>query len=193
MDTVRETSRSVVDCPIPAFGNVPKHSGWIKYISDPKAPGLHGGRLRRLNIEFSRQIKPLDMSPPIIKIIDHELHHEVLSPFFLIVALKDETAGTGAEDHHVPIKEFFEAERLIEVLREGKVSCGHEWAGKFGSARNLLYLFPRGCGLRIIGLASACWLPDASALRGCRRRVRRRGQWRQGHCGRREVRRRSKS
>jgi hypothetical protein len=192
MDTVGEASRSVVDRPIPPFGNVPKHSGGIKYISDPKAPRLHGGRLRGLNIEFSRQIKPLDMSPPIVKIIDHELHHEVTSPFFLIVALKNETAGTGAKDRHVPIKELFEAKRLVEVLGEAKSLAGRN--GRASSVPlGIASSRPCGCGQRIRGFASACRLRDASTLQGCRRRIRRRWQLTRGHSRKREALRRSMS
>jgi len=129
----------VVSCAIAPFADVPKHSGWIKDISYPKAPWLHGGSSRRLNIELSRQIKILNMCPPSVEIIDHELHHKVLSPVLLIITLKYKTAGTGSEDRDVSVEKLFEAQRLIEALGEIKVSCGEEWAGKFCPARNLLH------------------------------------------------------
>ncbi len=131
----------VLYCAIAALANVPKHSGWIEDISDPKAPWLHRRRARRLNIEFSGQIKPVNVSPPSVKIIDHELHHKVFSPVLLIMALKYETAGTSPEDRYVSVEKFFEAYRLLEVLAEIEVFCGHEWAGEFCSARNLLHRF----------------------------------------------------
>jgi hypothetical protein len=59
--------------------------------------------------------------PPGIKIIDHELHHEVPSPVLLIPALQYETAGTGPEDRYISVKEFLEAQRLIKGLREIEV------------------------------------------------------------------------
>jgi hypothetical protein len=131
----------VVYCASAPFAYVPKHSGWIPDISDPKAPRLHGWRARRLNIESPGQIKPINVCPPSVKIIDHELHHKIFSPVLLIVALKYETAGTGSEDRYISDKKFFEAQRFIEVLREIKVFCRHEWPGEFCSARNLLHLF----------------------------------------------------
>ena len=132
---------SVLYCAPAPFADVPKHSGWIHDIRDPKAPWLHGRRARRLNLEFSGQIKPFNVRPPGVKIIDHELHHKVFSPVLLIVALKYETTGTGPEDRHISVKKFFETQRLIEVLGEIKVFRGHEWPGEFCSARNLLHLF----------------------------------------------------
>ena len=135
------SSALVLYCAIAPFANVPKNSGWIHDVSDPKAPWLHGRRARRLNMEFSGQVKPIDVRPPGVKIINHELHHKVFSPVLLIMALKYEAAGTGPEDRHISVKKFFEAQRFIEVLGEIKVLCRHEWAGEFCSTRNWLHLF----------------------------------------------------
>ena len=131
----------VLYCAVAPFADVPKHAGWIHDISDPKSPWLYGRRAWRRNIEFSREIEPINMRPPSVKIINHELHHKVFSPVLLIMALKYETAGTSPEDRHISIEKFFEAQRLVEVLREIKVFCRHEWAGEFCSARNLLHFF----------------------------------------------------
>jgi hypothetical protein len=128
-------------CAIAPFRYVPKHSGWIHDVSDPKAPWLHGWRARRLNVEFPGQIKRINMRPPSVEIIDHELHHEVFSPLLLILALKYETTRTGPEDRDISVKKFFEAQRLIEVPGKIEISCRHEWAGEFCPARNLIHLF----------------------------------------------------
>src|SRR6202050_4568296 len=131
----------VLDCAIAALADVPKHSRWIPNISYPQTPRLHGRWARSRNLEFSRQIEPLEVRPPCVKIIDHELHHKVFRPFLLISALKYEAAGTGVEDRHLAVENFFETQRLIEFLREIKVFRRHEWTGEFGSARNLLHRF----------------------------------------------------
>jgi hypothetical protein len=111
-------------------------------IGDPQPPWLHGGRARRRDLEFSRQIKPINMRPPNVEIIDHELHHKVLSPVLLVIGLKYETAGACPEDRHISVQKFFEAQRLIEILGESKVFCRYERAGEFCSARHFLHLFP---------------------------------------------------
>jgi hypothetical protein len=65
------TEALVVCYPRPPFSYVPKDSGWIYDINDPKAPWLHGRRGRRPDIEFSGLIKSLNVHPPGVKIIDH--------------------------------------------------------------------------------------------------------------------------
>src|ERR1700735_1684662 len=88
---------------IATLADMPKHARGVEDKSDPQAPRLHGRRARRLNIELAGQIERLDMRPPRVEIIDHELHHEVVGPFLLIIALEDETAGTEPEDRHFAI------------------------------------------------------------------------------------------
>ena len=77
-------------------------------------------------LNFPGQIEPFDVRPPGVEIIDHELHHEVFSPFLLVVVLKDESAGTGLEDRHVSVEKFLEAQasrrsfwRRRSLLRAG--------------------------------------------------------------------------
>src|SRR5580693_7645559 len=133
---------SVLCGPLPSLANMPQHSGRIHDISNPKPPWLHGWRARRLHFEFSRQVKSLNVRPPGVEIIHHELHHEVLSQFFLIIALKDETAGAGPENCYISIQKFFETQRLIETLRKRKVPCRYKWPRQFVSARNLQHPSP---------------------------------------------------
>src|SRR5580692_7640355 len=133
---------SVLCGPLPSLANMPQHSGRIHDISNPKPPWLHGWRARRLYFEFSRQVKSLNVRPPGVEIIHHELHHEVLSQFLLIIALKDETAGAGPENCYISIQKFFETQRLIETLRKRKVPCRYKWPRQFVSARNLQHPSP---------------------------------------------------
>ena len=107
-----------------SLADVPKHSRWIHNISDPKAPWLHRRRSRRRDIELSRQVKRIDMPPPSVKIIDHELHHKVFCPVLLIIGLKYETAGACPEDRHISVQKFFEPQSLIEVLGRRKSLAG---------------------------------------------------------------------
>src|SRR5438105_4542592 len=78
---------SVLYCAGAPFADVPKHSRRIEDKSDPQPPWLHGRRARRLNRESSGQIKPFNVRPPGVEIIDHQLHHKILGPVFLIMAL----------------------------------------------------------------------------------------------------------
>ena len=95
-----------------SFADVPKHSRWIHNISDPKAPWLHRRRARGRDFELSGEVKRFDVPPPIIKVIDHELHHKVFSPVLLIIGLKYETAGACPEDRHISVQKFFEPSLL---------------------------------------------------------------------------------
>jgi hypothetical protein len=138
--TSRCQSASVLLCLLASLGNVPKHSGWIPDVGDPKAPRLHSRRARRLDFEFSRQIKPTNVRPPSVQIIDHELHHEISRPLLLIIVLKDEAAGTYPEDRHIFVQKFFKAQRLVKALRKRIVFRRYEWASDFCSARNSVHL-----------------------------------------------------
>ncbi len=57
------------------------------------------------------------MLPPGVKIVDHELHHEVFSPLLLIMALQYEAAGARLENRNIFVEKGFEAQRAIELLR----------------------------------------------------------------------------
>src|SRR5207248_3813116 len=81
---------------------MPKHSGRIDDVSHAKTPWLYGWRTRRRDMELSRQIKLHNMRPPNVKVIDHQLHHKVLSPLFLIVALKFVENTLGWWPEHLP-------------------------------------------------------------------------------------------
>ena len=132
----------VLYCAIAPLAYVPEHSGWIPYIGDSEAPWLHGWCVRGLDIEFSGQIERFNVRPPGVEVVDHELHHEIFSPVFLISALKYEAAGAGFEDRDIAVEEFFEAQGLVEFFGEIEIFCGHEWAGEFCPAWNLLHFFP---------------------------------------------------
>jgi hypothetical protein len=46
--------------------------------------------------------------PPRVEVVHHELHHEVLGPFLLIVTLQNEATGSGIEDRDVAVENLLE-------------------------------------------------------------------------------------
>ncbi len=90
----------------------------------------------------------MDVGPPRIEIIDHELHHEVFGPVFLIIqlldnpvllikALQDEAAGADAENGDPRVTEqFFEAEGFVEFFAEVEILGWEQGTRRFRAARN---------------------------------------------------------
>src|SRR5713226_8148164 len=90
--------RLILHGALPALRHVPQDAAGIVDVGDAKAPGLHRRRLRVLHAEPGRKIERVEMRPPCVQVVDHELHHAVLGPLLLITALEDEAAGAGVED-----------------------------------------------------------------------------------------------
>src|SRR5688572_2423426 len=80
------------------------------------------------------------MLPPCVEIVDHELHHEISRPVFLIVALQDETARTCVEYGNLAIKDLVESERFIEALRLLEILCRNERTGELRSSGDFAHL-----------------------------------------------------
>ncbi len=94
---------------------MPQHSAGIYEVGDSKPPGLNCRPLRRLNSESPWKILAADMCPPSIEIIDHQLHHAVFGPTFVIAPLQNEPARACAENGHLAIEDLVEADRFIET------------------------------------------------------------------------------
>src|SRR3546814_11741796 len=78
-----------------------------------------------------RSIQRLYLGPPRIKVINHELHHEILGPLLLVVRLQEKLSAPHTEDGHIGIKELLETQCLVEALRSLEIFCWKERSSKF--------------------------------------------------------------
>src|SRR3954452_14611686 len=101
-------------CANPPLGDVPQDPRRIDYIGNPQTPGLHCRGLRPSDSKPDREIKALDMFPPTIEIIHHQLHHAVLCPGFLKPLLQDQAGRTDSEYCYISVQEFVETEALVK-------------------------------------------------------------------------------
>src|SRR4029077_5141772 len=116
--------------------HVPEHTTWVHHVRDAKAPRLHCRWSWRLHTELARQIYRLDVLPPCVKVIDHELHHEVLRPFLLVVTLQDEPTGASSKDGDVAVEYLFEAKCFVETPRQIEILSRNEWTDQFRPSRD---------------------------------------------------------
>ncbi len=70
------------------------------------------------------------MLPPLVEIIDHELHHEVLGPLLPIIALQYESAGAGREYGYVTVQKFLKPESFVEAFGEIEIFRWKEGASQ---------------------------------------------------------------
>src|SRR6516162_8927714 len=89
--------------------DVPKYTRGIDHVCNTKSPRLHRGLSRWRHTELFRQLESIDMRPPCVEIVNHELHHEFLCPFLLKITLQYETTRTCVENSYVIIKDLIEA------------------------------------------------------------------------------------
>src|SRR5262245_32763151 len=129
-------NHSVLPSAGPSLGYVPEDSRGIDHISDSEPPGLQGWRSRSRHAKPASEIQRLDVSPPCIEVIDHQLHHEVLGPLLLEEPLQDETAGASIKDGDLPVENLLESQRLVKALRVFEVLCGEERADQLSPRRN---------------------------------------------------------
>jgi hypothetical protein len=99
--------------------------------------------------------------PPRIEVVDHQLHHEVLGPFFLIVTLQDEPAGSGVENRDLAVENLLESERFVETFGEIEILRGYERTSQLRS-RRYGHFSPRGVARVRVHPFSERWrqLPD---------------------------------
>jgi len=72
--------------------DMPEHTGWIDDVENHDTPGLH---LRWLGCDHAkgfRQIRRLNVTPPLIDVSDYELHHVIFRMFFYKEGLQNEGA-----------------------------------------------------------------------------------------------------
>lgn len=97
--------------------HMPQHPAGIEEVRDSKSPRLNCGSFRRLNSESRWKIQSEDVGPPLVEIVDHQLHHAVVGPIGVIARLRNESPGACTEDRHITsLQEFPEAHCLIELL-----------------------------------------------------------------------------
>src|SRR3569833_699390 len=104
-----------------AFGKEPEHTRRNEEKDNAPTPPLERRRARRLDVEAGWQIERFDMTPPGIEIVDHKLHHAILSTRLLVIILENERGRAGFEDRDVAVEQLREAERLIEALAYGEI------------------------------------------------------------------------
>src|SRR5215831_8476966 len=109
-----------------ALRNVPQHAAWIHQVRKPQPPWLHRRCFRRAHAECARQIQGIDMLPPSVRIVDHQLHHEILGPVFLIVPLQDEAAAACFKDGDVAVKDLVETKGFVEALGQVEILAGRK-------------------------------------------------------------------
>ena len=62
-----------------------------------------------------------DVLPPIVKIIDQDLHHSVLGPGLVVIALKNERGDANGKYCYVALKHLPKAQRFIKRAAMRKV------------------------------------------------------------------------
>jgi hypothetical protein len=124
-----------------SLGDVPKNTRRIDDIGNAKAPGLHGRWFRRGDAKFCRQVEAVDMRPPGVEIVDHEVHHKILGPLLLIVALQNEAARSAVEDRYLAVEHLLEAERFVKPLGTIEILSGHKGSYKFGAGGDAVHVF----------------------------------------------------
>src|SRR5262245_45725044 len=105
---------------------MPEDAARIHDICDAKSPRLQGWRFRCRDAEAIWEIERFDMRPPHVEIVNHKLHHEVVGPLFLEVALQDKPTRVGLEDRNLTVENLFKAQCFVETLRKFKILCGNE-------------------------------------------------------------------
>lgn len=73
------------------------------------------------------------MPPPIVKVIDQDLHHGVLGPSLFVIALKYERGRANGKYCYVTQKNFFKAQRLIKRAAMRKIFSRQKRAADFVS------------------------------------------------------------
>ncbi|MEN9508165.1 MAG: hypothetical protein RLZZ621_728 [Gemmatimonadota bacterium] len=115
-----------------AFGDMPQDSGRIDEIGDAEPPRLYRRRFWRGNAEGSGQVERLEVCPPCIEVIHHQLHHAVLRPLLIGVGLQDESTVAGGEDRNLTVQELLEAQRFIEADTARQITGREKGAGVVG-------------------------------------------------------------
>ena len=81
------------------------------------------------------------MLPPSVKIVDHQLHHEILGPVFLIVPLQDVAAGACLKDGDVAVKDLVETKGFVEALGQIEILGRKKGADQFCPVGSALIQF----------------------------------------------------
>src|SRR5579862_8004723 len=119
---------------------MPEHTAGISQKGHAESPGLHCRWARRLYGKLIWQIQCLDVGPPRVEVVHHQLHHEIPRPVLLVMALQDESAGARTEDGHFAVEKLFESERLVKALGQVEILCRQEGAGQLCSRRDGAHL-----------------------------------------------------
>lgn len=125
---------------IASLGEMPQHASGINNVSNAKSPGLHGGWFGSWHTEAIGKIKQVDMRPPCIQVVHHQLHHEIACPIFLKMTLKQKASASRSEDGDLGIERFFEPQRLVESFGEFKVLCWQKRTSEFGSSNHAIQI-----------------------------------------------------
>jgi hypothetical protein len=119
---------------------MPQHTARISHVCHAETPRLNLRRSRRAHAELAGQIETLDVSPPCVQVVDHELHHEILGPFLLIGSLQDKPARARSKDGNVRIENLVKADRFVEPFGEFEILRGQERAGQLAAIGNSSHL-----------------------------------------------------
>lgn len=109
---------------------MPENTRRINDKSNAQTPGLERRRLWSVHTETGWQVEFLYMVPPRIKVVDHELHHEICRPFLLEAVLENEAARTNAKNCHIAIEQLFKTEYFIEAFTQSEISGRQKWPGE---------------------------------------------------------------
>ena len=107
--------------------DVPKDAGRIRQIQHAKPPGLHGRRLRHDAGVFLGELRVVDVLPPRIGVVHHEMHHEVFRELLDVVVLQEEAERANLQLRDLLARPvFLEAEIGVELARDREVPGGDE-------------------------------------------------------------------
>jgi hypothetical protein len=104
------------------------NTGQIHHKTDAQTPGLNCRCLWLGHAETGWQVELLYRAPPRIKVVNHELHHEICCPLLLEAVPENEAAGTYAKDRDVAVKQLFKSDRFIEAFAQSEIFRRQKWA-----------------------------------------------------------------